>query len=192
LQVAGAGTVEAIRSRLRDLTGVTDAFVFENETLVTDLDGRPGKSFEAVVAGGDQQEIIDLLWQIKPAGIQTVGSISGTTTDSQGQPQSVQFSRPTDLDIWLEVDLTVDTDLFPANGLAAAEEALVNEGNSFGIGQDIIIIPKLVCALDEIPGILGVVVRIGTAPSPTLSANIPVAVDEVAVFDTARTTVVQL
>ena len=192
LQVAGAGTPEAIRSRLLDLTGVTNAFVFENQTLVTDPDGRPAKSFEAVVQGGDDQEVIDLLWLIKPAGIQTFGSVSGTATDSQGQPQPIAFSRPTDVDIYLEVDLTVDPNEFPANGLAAAETALVNQGNSFGIGNDVIVTPKLICALDDIPGILGVTVRIGTNPSPTLGNNIAIDVDEVAIFDSARTTVIQL
>jgi len=189
LQVAGAGTPEAIRSRLLNLEGVTDVIIFENQTEVTDGDGRPPKSFEAVVGGGDQQEIIDLLWQVKPAGILTVGSISGTAVDSQGVSQTINFSRPTDVDIWLEVDLTVDNALFPANGITSAEQALVDRGNEFGIGQDVIVVPSLVCSLDDIAGILGVVVRIGTAASPTASVNISIDPNEISRFSTARTQV---
>lgn len=190
LQSAGAGTPEAIRSRLLNLAGVIDAFVFENQTFVVDPDGRPAKSFEAVVSGGVEQEIIDLLWLVKPAGIATFGSVSGTTTDSQGQTQDINFSRPTDKDVYLEVDLTVDPELFPSNGLDTAESLLVTRGNEFGIGTDVVVTPSLICALDSIPGILGIVVRIGFTASPTLSANLPIAPEEVAVFDSSRTTVV--
>lgn len=48
LRLAGAATVEAIRSDILVLTGVDDVLVFENVTLVTDSDGVPGKAFEAV------------------------------------------------------------------------------------------------------------------------------------------------
>lgn len=192
LQAAGAGTPEAIEARLRDLTGVTDAFVFENQTLIADTDGRPPKSFEAVVNGGLEQDIIDLLWLVKPAGIATFGQITGTATDSQGQPQTISFSRPTQLDIFVEVDLTVDPNTFPSNGLASARDAIVDRGNQFGIGGDVIVIPTLICALDNIPGILDIDIRIGTSPSPTSDANIPVAVNEVPVFDSSRTTVVAI
>ena len=192
LQVAGSGTPEAIVSRLRDLVGVEDAFVFENQTEIFDMDGRPPHSFEVVVNGGETQEIIQLLWEIKPAGIRTVGSINGTAIDSSGQPQSINFSRPTNVDIFLEVDLTIDPQNFPANGLAAAESALVTQGNAFGIGGDVVVIPTLICALNSIPGIVDIDVRIGTAASPTLDQNIPIAVNEVPVFDTSRTTVVAI
>lgn len=188
LQVAGAGTPEAIRSRLLNLDGVIDAFVFENQTFIEDANGRPPKSFEPVVSGGDEQEIIDLLWQIKPAGISTFGQISGTTTDSQGQSQDISFSRPTDVEIFVEIDLTVDPNTFPANGLATAEQLIVDRGNEFGIGNDVIVVPTLLCALDAIPGILDVALRVGTSASPTTDDNIAIAPNEVAVFDTGRTT----
>ena len=192
LQVSGASTPEAIRSRLLDLPGVVDAFVFENQTYIVDPSGRPPKSFESVVSGATDQEIIDLLWLVKPAGMLPYGDISGIATDSQGQPQDISFSRPTDVDIWLEVDLTVDPATFPANGIVTAEALLVARGNDFGIGNDVVVTPALICALDSIPGVLDIVVRIGTAASPTLDDNINIDPNEVSVFDTARTTVISL
>lgn len=188
LQVAGAGTVEAIRSRLLNLAGVTDVIVFENDSLVTDERGLPAKSFETVIKGGDAQEIVDLLWSIKPAGIQTYGNLNGTIVDSQGVSRVIYYSRPTLVPIYLEVDLTVNSD-FPVTGAAAAETALVEQGNLFGIGNDVIVIPKLIYALNGINGIEDVVIRIGTAPSPTLDNNIQIASNEIASFDSTRTTV---
>src|SRR5690606_34516132 len=47
----GRSTVGAITTALLDTGGVTSATVYENPYLPPDLEGRPGKSFEAVVIG---------------------------------------------------------------------------------------------------------------------------------------------
>ena len=44
---------------LSAILGVTAALVFENTLLVPDLDGRPAKSFEAVVEGGSDGLVLD-------------------------------------------------------------------------------------------------------------------------------------
>lgn len=188
LQVAGAATPDAIRSRLLSLSGVTAVIVFENDTDIADLDGRPPHSFEAVVEGGVVQEIIDLLWAVKPAGILTYGSTTGTALDSQGQSHDVSFSRPTSLPIYVELDLTIDSE-FPSNGVALVKQAIVDSGNALGIGKDVVVIPKLIASIADIPGIVDAEIRVGVAPSPTLSDNIAVDPNEIASFDTTRVAV---
>lgn len=188
LQVAGKATVDAIRAAMLDLDGVTDVIVFENDTEIPDPDGRPAKSYEVIVNGGDNQAIRNKIWDTKAAGIRTVGSVTGTIVDSQGQTHVVNFSRPTLKNIWLEVDLSVNTD-FPVNGAAQAESVMVAKGNAFGIGKDVIVYPTLIAALIAIPGIEDVVIRIGIAASPTLDNNIQIAANEIASFDTGRTQV---
>ena len=204
LQKAGAATVEAIRAEVSALDNVTAVVVFQNNTDIVDLEGRPPHSVEVVVQGGDDDEIALEIFETVAAGIETVSSSMTPTvifvTDSQGFSQLIRFSRPTEVEIHLEVDLTVDANFFPANGVALAENNLVTFGNSLGIGRKVITIPELLCALrgdptlglDSIPGITDVVIRIGTAPSPTLDNNIPIAADEIADFDTARTTVITI
>lgn len=49
LAATGAATIEAILADIVAVTGVVEAHVYENITLVTDADGVPGKAFEAVV-----------------------------------------------------------------------------------------------------------------------------------------------
>lgn len=191
LQIAGAGTVEAIRSKLLQVTGVTAVIVFENATNIPDLDGRPPHSFEAVVQGGADQDIRNTLWAVKPAGIQTDGSVDGTITDSQGLVHDVKFSRPTDLELYVIVQLSVDS-TYPANGDTVAQESIVNAGNALGIGQEVIVIPKLISVLAPIQGIQDATILIGTSPSPSSSANIPVDANEIPVFDTTRTSVVHV
>jgi uncharacterized phage protein gp47/JayE len=189
LQVAGAGTFEAIRSRLLALSGVTSVVMFENITDITDTNNLPPHSFEATVEGGDQTAIANLIWQVKPAGIRSFGTISVSITDSQGQPHTVQFSRPVALDIYVEAQLTIDPLVYPSNGDAAVRQAIVDFGNSLGIGKDVITIPYLLASIASIPGIDDVVLLIGLSPSPTTSNNISVAPNEIAVFDTSRVNV---
>jgi len=189
LQVAGSGTVEAIVSTLRNVPDVTAAIVIENDTDVVDGDGRPPHSFEAIVEGGADQDIADEIWSVKPAGIATFGTENINVTDSMSIVHVINFSRPTPVDIYVILDLTTDS-LFPVDGAALAEQAILDRAaERFSVGDDVIVIPTLIAALDAIPGIIDVVIKVGTAPAPTLDANIPIAISEIASFDSTRITV---
>lgn len=189
LQVAGSGTTDAIRSQLLLIDTVTAVIVFENTSITPDGDGRPPKSFESVVQGGDDVEIAETILATKPAGIETHGSITETVQDSQGFDIDIKFSRPTEIDIHLEIDLVVNTEEYPVNGDDLAEAALLAFGNALQIGEDVIVYPQLICALNDIPGIRDIVVRIGTAVSPTLDDNIVIAPNEISSWDSSRITV---
>lgn len=191
LQVAGAGTLDAIRSRLLNLEGVTSVLGFENKTLITDIEGRPGKSYEMVVQGGDPQTITQTVWDSKPAGIETFGNQTGTALDSQGIGQQVKWSRPTEVPIWVEVDIETDLN-FPPSGAALVEQAIIDYINGLGIGKDVVVYPGLICAIGTVAGIVDIVVRIGIAPSPTLDDNIDIDAAEIAVTDSAKVVVTVL
>ena len=185
LQIAGAGTVDAIRSRLAALEGVIAALVFENTALVDDIDGRPPKCFEAVVQGGEDQEITQTVWDTKPAGILTYGSTSGVAVDDLGNNHVVNWSRPTEVPIYIDITITKDFD-YPADGDTQVENALIAFINALGIGEDVIVYPHLICALDAIAGITDIEIAIGIAPSPTLDNNIIIAADEIARTDSTK------
>lgn len=195
LAVGGNATIEAIRSKIKNLEGVTDAFVFENDTLVPDLDGRPGKSFECVVDGGDEDALAEVIWRSKPGGIQPYGQITKTVIDSQGVGRTIRFSRPIEVAIYTSLDLTVDSGVFPVNGALKAKELIVAWGAFLGIGRDVIVYPQLVAQLVSIPGILDVRVRIDTSPvsttpgDPAVDDNIDIQPFEVASFADSDTEV---
>jgi uncharacterized phage protein gp47/JayE len=195
LAVGGNATIEAIRSKIKNLEGVADAFVFENDTLITDGDGRPGKSYEAVIDGGDEDSIADVIWKSKPGGIRTFGQISRNVIDSQGVTRIIQFSRPTQVEIFTSLDLTIDVAAFPVNGALKVKELLLAWGASLGIGKDVIVYPQLVAQLASVPGILDVRVRIDTSPvsntpgDPAVDDNIDIQPFEVASFADTDTTV---
>jgi uncharacterized phage protein gp47/JayE len=188
LQKAGAAAIDAIRARLLDLSGVTDVIAFENDTLVTDLAGRPAKSFEMVVNGGDEQLIADTIWAAKAGGIRTYGSETTSVTDSQGIARQINWSRPTLVPIYLIVNI-IKTNQFPAGGAAEVQSRIVANGNSLGIGNDVIVYPGLILSVAGIPGIIDIDILVSKNPTPTLSDNIDILPNEIAVFDLTRTEV---
>lgn len=183
LQGLGAARLEAIRGALLQITGVTAATVFENDTNAVDAYGRPAKSIECLVQGGLDADILDTVWNKKAAGIEPYGNTSGTVVDSQGNNHTSAFSRPTSVPIYLELDLTTNAN-YPGN--TAVEDAILAYGAGLVIGDDVIVFPALIGALDGIPGITDVVVRIGIAASPTTNANVVISDTSIAVFDTSR------
>lgn len=188
LQIAGSSTVEAIRSRLLNLDGVSSVIIFENITSIIDSKGRPPKSFEAVVSGGLDQDIIDELWLAKPAGIESYGSVSGSVTDSQGQAHALKFSRPTLIPIFIDIVITRDLN-YPVDGDNLVKNASINYINGLGIGTDIIVYPRLIGAFGSIPGILNMVIKIGLSASPTLDNNIIINANEFSFTDATKVVV---
>lgn len=168
LQVLGAATVEAIRSRLiQEVDDVTAAIVLENATDTTDSDGRPPHSFEAIVTGGTQADVAEKLWELKPAGIATYGGITEVITDSQGESQAISFSRPVDAYVWVKVVVTESSEIsFPADGATAIKEALVEYGETLTTGNDIIY-QALFGPIYSVPGISTVTLTIATSATPT-------------------------
>ena len=191
LATAGKCTIEAIISGLSAVEDVTAVVLFSNNTSVVDGEGRPPHSLDAVVEGGTNQNIGDKLFDVVGAGIETIGDISVNVTDSQGFTQVMKFSRPDEILIWLEVDLTTDA-TFPIDGLTQVENAILAYGENLEIGADVIVFPKLISSFSNINGILDVAIRIGTAISPTLDNNITITARQKAVFDSSRITVVEL
>lgn len=96
--VAGAGTMDAILTSMLALPGITDARVYENTTLSVGITTPepisllPAKSIVVVCYGtATSSDIAQAIWGVKPAGIETWGSSTGTATDSQGVAHSVDY-----------------------------------------------------------------------------------------------------
>lgn len=189
LRATGSGTVEAIRADVLAVAGVTEAFVFENVTLVTDGDGVPGKAFEVVVLGGTTADLGAAIFGAKPAGILAFGSTTTPVIDSQGISHTIGFSRPTELTMYVDVTVTVDPAVFPSDGEDLVKTAIVAQGSLLGIGDDVIVLP-LKCSPLDVPGVVDVtVLKVDTVSPPANTANIVVASREVARFDTSRVNV---
>lgn len=156
--------------------------------------GRFPKSFEAVVQGGTDADVANKIWTTKPAGIQTFGNTAFTITDSQGEFQVINFSRPTPIYIWVTVALTLYAEeVFPPNGQDLVAAAINTYGSNLGIGVDVLL-QRVLAQIFNVPGIASGVMQIASTNLPGDSplfgtADISIAENEVAIFDLTRITV---
>jgi len=173
LQIAGSATIDAIISELSARENVEAVIVFQNIFSIVDLDGRPPKSLDIVVLGDDEQDLADAIFLVVGGGNETIGDITKTVFDSKGFSHQIKFSRPTEIDVHIELDLTVGSN-YPVDGDVQVEAALLAYGNLQKIGQDVVVFGSdpLICSFDQIPGISDVVVRIGKAPGPANDNNV--------------------
>lgn len=190
LQRSGTATVEGIRRHVLDVLNVLQCTVIENSSGIVDPDGRPPKSFESVVSGGDDTEIAQAIFDAKAAGIETHGAITKVIVDSQGISHDVKFSRPADKEIWLIVNITPNTDpnegdLYPTSGDQDVEDALLVYGEAFTMGQDVIN-SQLYSPINTVPGVVGIEVLAGFSDPPAASTNLAIGAHELAVFDSTR------
>lgn len=59
----GGGTSESILGAVLGVSGVRAATVINNRSINTDADGRPPKSYQVYALGGDEQEIVEAIFQ---------------------------------------------------------------------------------------------------------------------------------
>ena len=172
LQILGAGTVEAIRARLiQNVDDVNSVSIVENRSNEVDADGRPPHSFETIVSGGTDSDVADELWQTKPAGIETFGTITEIVLDSQGNEQTIGFSRPENVYIW--VRMTVNTNgvgTFPDDGEGQIKTNVVEYGETLGVG-DPVVIQALFGPVYQVPGIADVTIEIAQTDSPAIEPD---------------------
>ena len=137
--IIGASTESAITANVKNLDGVTAAFIISNRTFTTDVDGRPPKSFEVVVEGGDEDSIAETIWRYHPAGIESYGNITKTIVDDDDITQTIKFSRPEEIYIKMQIDYTkYDEEAFGVSGEEGIKQAALAYGETLNIGVDVI------------------------------------------------------
>lgn len=191
LKLAGAGTVDAIRARVLNITGVTATSIIENATNAI-FGSIPPHSFETLVLGGADQDIANTIWQVKPAGIGTFGNVSLPVLDSAGKAHIVSFSRPVKLYIYATVTLTKNA-LYPLDGDLVIKNGIVKQIMGLEVGEDVIY-QSLYQSIYDVPGIISAVIQIGGSlveiPPVQTSSNVSVDVAQIAVSDITKINIV--
>jgi len=201
----GGGSLDSICAKLLDEVDlVTFVKGYQNQTS-EEVDGRPPHSFEIVISGGDETEIAEKIWSLKPAGIQTFGNTEVEITDSVGGLQKVYFSVPEEKYVWLQITLTKYTDdgVYPLNGNAMIKAGIINQGADIGIGIDVIP-DKFKSSVFysspgiAIPGIAEVIIEAAISDDPEAepqdfsSDRIIIEENEIALFDNNRIEIIEI
>lgn len=188
----------ALVNSVQGLDGVTSVSIFVNDTNTdnTGSGGLPEHSFEIVAAGGNTNEIGGAILETKAAGDTSYGGANGTKTTASdvelpnGQTLDVDFSRPSEVQIY--VDVTVDkTDEYAGDD--ELKDAIVEyiggirtsgtDVDGLDVGENVIY-TELMAQIQMVEGVYDVpTLEVGTSADPTGTSNITIADSEIATSD---------
>jgi hypothetical protein len=189
----------AIQNEILKISGVEYARVYSNRDI-TEIDGRPPKSYEAVVVGGDEQAIAELIFEKGPAGIQAFGNIVKDVADSEGFHWNIGFSRPVNKYIWIRVDYSRNSEEdLPLDVVSAIQDNIIAwSRTTLNVGIDLIY-QKMFRPVYDVQGIGFAAIKVAvttdlTPPSTEdyRSENAQISEVEIAVLDRTRITVREL
>jgi len=104
--IASTGAVPSILSNILNIEAVSDAYVWENYTGSPDIYSVPGHSIWAVVEGGADQSIGEVIYAKRSAGCGMVGSETVNVLQPNGEYFVAQFDRPIYVPLSIHFSLT--------------------------------------------------------------------------------------
>lgn len=196
-----SGPVESVYSNVSNISGVTYARIYQNNTLLTDARGIPGKNIAPVIVGGSDEDIAFILLERSGITAEFYGDESLTLMDQQGELYVLKWSRPDPIDIYVTINISiVDAASFPADGIQQIKDAIKTyaEGGAPALGIEdgfgdfgfppgaTVDQSRLYTPTNFVPGHKVISLFIGTAASPATTASIPIAWNKVARFTDAN------
>ncbi len=191
----GKSTGGAIRAALLKVTGVTAATVFQNNTDTVNSDSMPPHSVEALVripAGVPNDQLVwDALLANVAAGILTTGNTPGSSTDSEGTVHTVSYSRPTEIPIYVVINVTKDPALYPSDGDTQIKQAIDDWGSAQATGKNAVA-SAISSKAFLVAGVLDVTscyIGLFSSPAPSTSVTIAISLRQLATYSVAHITV---
>ena len=126
------GFLDSIQGNILDIEGVTAAVVYENSTGVTDVDGIPAHSIWAIVDGGANADIAQMIYAKKSAGSGMYGDITVDVVRPSGSLYPVSFSRSVDANLWVTFVLSLPDGLIDTDSIKNA----IVDSVVFSLGED--------------------------------------------------------
>jgi uncharacterized phage protein gp47/JayE len=198
-QKQAAANEVAIQNEILKVSGVEYAHVYSNRDIA-EVDGRPPKSYEAVIVGGDEQAIAELIFKKGPAGIQAFGNIVKDVVDNEGFHWEIGFSRPVNKYIWIKIDYSRNSEEdLPFDAVSAIQDNIIAwSQTALNVGVDLIY-QKMFRPVYDVQGIgfasIKVAVTTDLTPPATeeySSENVAISGVEIAVLDITRIIVQEL
>lgn len=190
LAAAGSCTAPAILADVLEVPGVISAFIFENDTDLTDSSNLTPHAIRVVVWDGPapaatNNSIAQAIWNNKPAGTQTNGVTFGIAVDTTGVFRIVYFDRAQQVPIYFSYTTTPSVLTTAQTAAVKAQVAAVGLA-ALGLGAEVVALAFKVQPL-FIPGIIDVTAfTLGTGPAPVGTTNIAITPLQIATVNTTH------
>ncbi|WP_214464432.1 baseplate J/gp47 family protein [Levilactobacillus brevis] len=182
-------TPDGIQTAIKNLSGVTDVRLINNNTMSADSYGNPAKSVHLYVIGGADADIVQTYFDYLPPQSNTVGSVMGTATDIGGRQYIVAFDRAETVPVFIKVDIHIDDTKFDTdNGPANIKTNIINYFDTLGMG-DKVLYSKLFAPAYSPIGVTDVALTLGTSLDKLTEADVSVSDFQLAVTSSANITI---
>lgn len=133
----GSGTTDSITGAILRVQDVKSCFIEENDTDQTVGTLTP-HSFRCYVLAplSAKQDIAEAIFEKKPIGVNTVGSVSSTVTDKGGGEHTIKFEWTETVPIYVKCTIVPNTDYSP-DSIAEIKENIVNKLSTYANNQDV-------------------------------------------------------
>lgn len=126
--------LEGLKGAVLTLDEVERCEVIENNSSTGST--IPAHSICCIVQGGDSEEIARTILNHKSAGCGTYGNTSETVTDAYGHDNTVSFSRPSVVDVDVEITISRKAG-YSSSYVEKIKTAIATYLNGFEIGADL-------------------------------------------------------
>jgi hypothetical protein len=187
---------QIIGAAVAAVPGVTTVRLFENPTDVPDSFWGQTHWLEVLVQGGDDTEIAEAIQAARTYTVNLLGTTTETIPDdfTPSGTKDILFSRPEDVDVWVELTITkgegysLDTS---AAAIAAREDAIRTQiltwGETRAVGLNVSVgqIAAQVMLTPTVPGIFEITGFVDDNAVP-ITTSVVAEVRQLLVFDAAR------
>lgn len=119
VSLASQGYLTGLLAALENISGLSSAFVYENNTDSTDGDGVPSHSIWVIVSGGATADIANAIYKKRNAGCGMKGSQTYNVTQADGSLFTVKWDNVTTETLYIQFDAS------SLNGIDAPDTAAI-------------------------------------------------------------------
>jgi baseplate J-like protein len=182
--------IESTEGSIAAIPGVTRYRVYENDTSLTDSNGIPSHSICAVVEGGADKEIAQAIYLRKGPGCGTYGSSTVQLIPRSTVPINIKFSRPTVVDIDVQVKIKALNGYTNESEIAIIEQvrkylSLLEIGQNVYISSVWSVVARAISNI-TFPTFSVLEIKLGSNTSGLAASDIPVGYNAVAKFKSCR------
>ena len=131
--VPGKNNIDNMEGQIYEIDGVVAVKIHENRTNATDSTGTPAHTVWAIVEGGANTEIADVIYG-NIGGSDTRGSVVVPITTASMQTTNISFDRETIVPLYIKFDLYVITELGEINQSSIKD--YIAENLTYNIGKN--------------------------------------------------------
>jgi len=178
-------TIDAIRSRLLQVTDLFDAIVRQNNGEFTDENGVPPQHIWTVVRGGADGDIADVLYRTTAGGIGFFGEEESEVLSESGQSYTIRFDRADEIGLYVDMTIIPNGD-YPIDAEDQIKAAVTEwVAANIGIG-DKLKYSRIYTPINSVPGFEVTELFIGITENPVGTESLDVGVAEILVADPSR------